>query len=824
MAAPVIESGQASGAIGTSPASDRTSLAGSGVFYEVRILLVRIPEPVRAQLGQYCVDIGQNPSFWTEPTMEAAGAAMASADVVVVGGPVNPAELVPILPAAIPVLVLADVAVGQEAALIRAGVAAVIGLQQLDRLPVALYRHVENARTLAQVRSTEAELHQVQDRLRELIERVDGVVYEFDLATGRYTYVSIRAESMLGYPVADWLAPAFWRRMVHPEDFDLADGYCDSEIAASRDHTLEFRAIADDGRVVWLQDRGALNRDPSGTRTVTGFLVDITRVKEAEQTERIVSQLIGHYVGDDFFRSLVLAVSKTLGVRFAVIGGFEGGGADRVATVAVAADGVILDPLSYHLKGTPCFEVAPGTPTLVASEARAKYPGCSVIQTLGVEAYFGVPLFGSDARPLGLIAVMDDKPFERTDRLETVLSLFAARAGAELERRGAEAERASLQAQLVQAQKMEAIGTLAGGIAHDFNNILMGILGNAEMALEELASWHPAAANLNEVIRAGNRARDAVQRILTFSRKQEPVRRTVALRTIVNEAVILLRATLPSTIDLVVQPIKDAPLVHVDPSQVHQVLMNLATNAAHAIGNRAGTITLREAVVNVDRDLAATSVELTERRYLRLSVHDSGHGMDPVTLARIFEPFFTTKAPGEGTGLGLAVVHGIIEEHDGAILVESKVGQGTVFHLYFPALDRAVAPATGPTAIIPIGRGEHVLLVDDDAAIVRIGRRMLERLGYRVTAVESAAEALTTFLANPAGFDLVISDLTMPGKTGLELAREIKAAAPGIKFLLTTGHPDAVDRVQVPEIDAVLSKPFATARLGHEVDRILGPR
>ena len=798
--------------------------AGSGVFYSVRILLVRIPEPVRARLGQYCVDVGQNPAFLTAPTVEAAGVAMASADVVVVGGPVDPAELGPILPAAIPVLVLADVSLGQEAGLIRAGVAAVIGLQQLDRLPIALYRHVENARALAQVRSTEAELDQVQDRLRELIERVDGVVYEFDIASGRYTFVSSRAESVLGYPVADWLTPGFWRRMVHPEDFELADGYFDGQVAAGRDHTLEFRAIAADGRVVWLQDRIALNRDSSGITTVAGLLVDITRVKEAEETERIVSQLIGHYVGDEFFRSLVLALGKTLGVRFAVIGGFEGAEPDRVATVAVAADGVIVDSLSYFLEGTPCFGVAQGTPTLVASEARAKYPGCSVIQTLGVEAYFGVPLFGSDARPLGLIAVMDDRPFERTDRLETVLSLFAARAGAELERRGAETERASLQAQLVQAQKMEAIGTLAGGIAHDFNNILMGILGNAEMALEELASWHPAVANLNEVIRAGTRARDAVQRILTLSRKQEPVRRTVALHTIVSEAAILLRATLPSTIDLVVQPVKDAPLVHVDPSQVHQVLMNLATNAAHAIGNRAGTITLREAVVTVDRDLAAASLQLTERRYLRLSVHDSGHGMDPVTLGRIFEPFFTTKAPGEGTGLGLAVAHGIIEEHDGAILVESKVGQGTAFHLYFPALERAVLPVTGPTAVIPIGRGEHVLLVDDDSAIVRIGRRMLERLGYRVTAVEGAREALTAFLANPADFDLVISDLTMPGKTGLELAREIKAAAPRIKFLLTTGHPDAFDQTQVPEIDAVLCKPFATARLGHEVDRILGPR
>ncbi len=795
--------------------------AGSRVFCEVRILLVRIPEPVQARLGDYCAAVGLDQVFHSVPNIAAAAAAIGPADAVVVGGAVSLEDLTPILPNAIPIVVVADIPVVEQAALVRAGVAAVLGSEQLDRLPVLLLRHIEDARTLAQVRSTETELQYVQRRFRDLIARVDGIVYEYDLRARRYTYVSGRAEAMLGYPLADWLVPGFWQRIVHPQDFNAANAYADGEIAAGRDHTYEFRGVAADGRVVWIQDRVALNRPPGDTGSVTGLLVDITRVKEAEEIERIVSQLTGHYVGDDFFRSLVLALTKTLGVRFALIGGFEGSGRQRIATVAFAADGAIADPVAYELAGSPCAAVADGTATFVATDALRAYPDSQVFRTFGIDSYFGVPLFGPEDRSLGLMAVMDSKPLERSDRVATILRLFGGRAGAELERRHAEAQRAVLQAQLVQAQKMEAIGTLAGGIAHDFNNILMGIMGNAEMALEDLAAWHPAAPNLAEVLRGANRARDVVQRILTFSRKREPARQSIALGSVIEEAVVLLRASLPSTIELVAELTADTPLIEADPGQLHQVLMNLAANAAHAIGRKAGTITIRETVVMVDRELAANHVELSERRYLRLSFSDTGAGMEPGVVARMFEPFFTTKAPGEGTGLGLAVVHGIVEDHDGAILVESAVGQGTTFHLYFPVLEPA---ETIPAAPIPRGHGEHILLVDDEPAIVRIGKRMLERLGYRVTTAQTAGEALTAFLADPTGFDLVISDLTMPGKTGLDLARDIKTAAVGTKFLLTTGQPDAIDRTTTPAIDAVLSKPFATARLAHMIERILRPR
>ena len=389
------------------------------------------------------------------------------------------------------------------------------------------------------------------------------------------------------------------------------------------------------------------------------------------------------------------------------------------------------------------------------------------------------------------------------------------------ERRRAETTRRTLEAELFHAQKMEAIGTLAGGIAHDFNNILAAIVGNAEIAQTDLPPGHAARQDISEVLRAARRARDLVRQILTFSRKQEAERRPVRVSEVVEDVLRLLRATIPSTIALK-SDIRDMNAnVLGDPTQLHQVLMNLGTNAAHAVGDQHGTITLGQAIVEVEPE--SLRADLLPGRYLCLSVSDTGHGMDRATLERVFEPFFTTKDPGAGTGLGLAVVHGIVRNHDGVAMVESTPGAGATFRLYFPLLAPTEARPVTPAAEIPRGSGQRVLFVDDEPALASVTRRMLERLGYSVLALRSATDALNAFRADPAAFDVVISDLTMPGLTGAQLAVEMRRVRANVPVILSTGYLDRLDAeaARLLHVRELLIKPYTTETLASAVHRAL---
>jgi PAS domain S-box-containing protein len=389
------------------------------------------------------------------------------------------------------------------------------------------------------------------------------------------------------------------------------------------------------------------------------------------------------------------------------------------------------------------------------------------------------------------------------------------------ERRKAEVTRRTLEAELFQAQKMEAVGTLAGGIAHDFNNILAAIFGNAEMAQIDLPHSHPGRQDLTEVLRAARRARDLVRQILTFSRKQEAERRPVRVAEVIDDVLKLLRATIPSTIELRSSIVDATALVLGDPTQLHQVLMNLCTNAAQAVGDQHGSIEVAQADVTIAADSIRT--DLAPGRYVRVSVTDTGHGMDRATLERVFEPFFTTKRPGVGTGLGLAVVHGIMRNHDGVANVESAPGIGTVFHLYFPRLASAESVRTSDSTDVPMGRGERVLFVDDEPQITNITRRTLERLGYRVLALGSATDALKTFRADPSAFDVVISDLTMPGLTGAQLAVEMRRLRANLPVILSTGYLDRLDAKTAHDLHVreLLIKPYTTEALANAVRRAL---
>ncbi len=357
------------------------------------------------------------------------------------------------------------------------------------------------------------------------------------------------------------------------------------------------------------------------------------------------------------------------------------------------------------------------------------------------------------------------------------------------ERKQAEAAHAALEAQLRESQKMEAIGTLAGGIAHDFNNILGAILGNTALAREELGSTHPALASVEQVHRAGLRARGLVQQILAFSRRQAQQLVLRALRPLVEESLTLLRATLPAGAALELQ-LGDEPLhVLADATQMQQVLLNLCTNAWHALPGGRGRIVVGLEPVQVEADAIGLSRGLGAGRHAHLWVSDDGCGMDAATRARIFEPFFTTKPVGQGTGLGLAVVHGIVSAHQGAISVDSELGRGSRFHLYFPLVAAGEAAAeSGWGALQPqLGHGERVLYIDDDEVVALVTERLLRRAGYRVTCCTNPQEALAAVAARPEAFDLVISDFNMPGLSGLDVARQIALMRPDLPVIIGSG-------------------------------------
>ncbi|MBM3223806.1 MAG: response regulator [Candidatus Tectomicrobia bacterium] len=387
-------------------------------------------------------------------------------------------------------------------------------------------------------------------------------------------------------------------------------------------------------------------------------------------------------------------------------------------------------------------------------------------------------------------------------------------------------ERTRLEGQLHQAQKMQAMGTLAGGIAHDFNNILAAIMGYSELALYEAPHGGRMRHHLEEVLAAGKRARDLVQQILAFSRKRPPERQPVSLHLLLNETLRMLRASLPSTITIEADFPALASTVQADPTQLQQVLMNLCANAEHAMRDTGGILTLRLEAVEVSADFADDHASLKPGPHVCLTIQDTGSGMTPEVQARIFEPFFTTKAVGEGVGMGLAVVDGIIASHGGAITVASGLGQGATFRLYLPRTDHPLPTPEAP-ADPRFSRGSgRILLVDDEPTLAYMTAEMLKRLGYGVTVHTSSTDTLATFRAAPWQFDLVMTDQTMPGLTGERLARELRQLRPDIPIVLCTGfsHTMNAAKAQGLGLDAFLSKPVELRELSAVLRQVLAQR
>ena len=379
----------------------------------------------------------------------------------------------------------------------------------------------------------------------------------------------------------------------------------------------------------------------------------------------------------------------------------------------------------------------------------------------------------------------------------------------------------SLETQLQQAQKMEAIGTLAGGIAHDFNNILSSVLGYTELALEDTEEGTRLRENLQSVLSAGERARDLVKQILTFSRQGGKTFSPIPMKFITKEALKLLRATLPSTIEIH-QDIQSDSLVLGDPTQIHQIFLNLCVNADHAMREKGGILEVTLVDMELDSRFTAQHPELKPGPHLRLRVKDTGRGIPPHLLDRIFDPFFTTKDKGEGTGLGLSVVYGIVKAHGGAITVQSELGKGTLFNVFLPVIEKPLEKETSVEKSFPTGN-EKILFIDDEIPMVDLGKQMLESLGYDVTTRTSSIEALELFKARPDRFDLLMTDMTMPKLTGSELALKISEIRTDIPVILCTGfsHKITEEKAREMGIKAFLLKPILKGMLAETVRKVL---
>lgn len=411
-----------------------------------------------------------------------------------------------------------------------------------------------------------------------------------------------------------------------------------------------------------------------------------------------------------------------------------------------------------------------------------------------------IPFFGPDGRSRHLLAVVRD---------------ITAR-------RRAEAARREFEARLAHARKMEALGQLAGGVAHDFNNILAGILGFADMIRR--MSGDPAMSGFGqEIVQAAQRARDLVKQILMFSRRQPGERRPLKLPDVVTEALQLVRGSAPPAVQVTVHMDAAVPYILGDATQLHQVIMNLCTNAAQAIGDAGGELLVTVGAVHADAEFARRHPPLREGECVRLAVTDTGPGMPEGVMDRLFEPFFTTKAPGVGTGLGLSVVHGVVQNHEGAIVVESRPGSGTTFEVYLPAVGAPSGAGELPVSdkVATPAAGRRILFVDDEASIARLAQVMLKSLGHTASTFGKPADGLAALAADPRAFDLVITDLTMPGMTGVEFARGIRQVRADIPIILSSGYADEVpeETLKALGIVEVLPKPFQMQALGAAVAR-----
>jgi PAS domain S-box-containing protein len=639
----------------------------------------------------------------------------------------------------------------------------------------------------------------LNERLRLALRSSNFGVWELDAATQRLVWDEHMFD-IYGVPRAAFDGSReTWVQRLHPDDRDHAVELARQVIAGELPHyDTEFRIVRPDGAVRYIEAHGYVQRDPSGRAVrLVGLNRDVTERRQLEERVRKSEELAAQ-VGE-----------------LALIGGWEFNTETRQLTWT---DGVrriheVDDAFQPTVENTAAF-YPPETRALLQEAFTAPDPARPAF-----DHEFALVTLHGRHRWVRLLGRAEFRADGKAVRVHGAMQDITARHESEESRR-------ELETQLFQAQKMETLGTLAGGIAHDFNNLLTGIIGYHELAADSVPEDHPARACLTEARNASLRARELVEQILTFGR-QTPGGSHVPLdlAPVAEEARRFLRATLPANIALELQVAADCPHVLGDATQIHQVLLNLGSNSAHAMRAHGGTLTISIAPAEVTPDLAHLLGGPTAAGYVRLSVADTGHGMDEATRRRIFDPFFTTKNTREGTGLGLAVVHGIVRAHRGAIDVESTPGAGATFHIYLPAATAENETDELDLGEAPRGEGEFIVVVDDEEVVGSCTKLVLESKGYQVMTFTAAEQCLASLADESASCALLVTDQTMPGMQGTELVAAARKRNPQLPVVIMSGYFSKISPQELDELGQVelLAKPFTTDELTAAVHRALHP-
>lgn len=692
---------------------------------------------------------------------------------------------------------------------------------------------IATVKDITEKKKLEGLLTESEDRFRSTFEQAAIGICHTGL-DGYFIRVNSRFCDIFGY-TKDELLKLHFKDITHPDDLttsmELVNKVKNREIDS---FSMEKKYIRKDKSVIWgsLIVSGCI--DQAGD--LKYFITTVEEITDKKRLEEAVANLLSggsSKFGKEFFETVVLQLSDILKADYTLIGVMSDKEETKMKTLAFCAKGEIKDNIEHELAGTPCERIFAKENFICEEGLIEQYPNVQLFKNMNIEGYVGVPLFDSQGESLGIVIAMFNEKVKDAHLSESILQIFASRISSEIERMNIEDEQHILEKQVQHSQKLESLGVLAGGIAHHFNNLLMGILGNTDLALMKLSETSAVIDNIKEIEKISLKASDLTRQILAYSGKGSFIVEPLDLSDLIEEMKNFIEISVSNKIILNYHLDENMPNIEVDVSQIRQVIMNLITNASESIENKSGEISIATGVKYCDALFFKNSLiaplkadqerGLAEGEYVYLEISDTGCGMDKETVQKMFEPFFSTKFTGRG--LGMPAVLGIVSGHKGAIHIESSPGKGSIFLIVFPVSEKKNKFAKKNLQEINISaKNKTILLVDDDAAIRTLGKAMLQELGFNVMVAENGRHALEVFNKNIKVIDCVLLDLTMPYMDGEECFIELRKVKKDVPVILTSGYSanEVIERFRDKGISGFIQKPYKLKQLQIKMLEVLG--